>query len=217
MANLLRHLAQAIALVVSCAIVAFIGGGIPFLYNPIGAAYTVLWGILCAAYMLGRSSGVKSQYDKGAWKTLGLLGIFIIAATFGSVWEYANLPATLPRGGLPNWLGLLLFSIGLVLQLWAMLALRGSYTWRLGIQGTQKLVTTGPYAIVRHPGYFGTILSLLGAGVAFGSVIGVVAALLFAVFIVMRIKPEEEMLAKEFGRRYADYRRKTGMLIPFFY
>ena len=217
MVDWIRNIARAIALAASCAFLALLGGGLPFVYSPIGAAYTILWAFMGGAYMLGRPSGVKSQYDKGAWKALALLGIFLVAAFFGSAWEYANLPATLPRDGLLNWLGLLLFSVGLALQAWAMLVLHGGYTFRLGIQPGHKLVTTGPYAIVRHPGYFGTIVSMAGAGIAFGSVIGVASALLTAVSMVLRIKPEEKMLGKEFGKKYSEYKKRVKCLIPLAY
>ena len=75
---------------------------------------------------------------------------------------------------------------------------------------------TGPYRFVRHPIYFGLLLSLLAAAVAKGSGFGFAgfAALLFGIWT--KARQEERWLGRELGTDlYAEYCRRVPMLLPF--
>jgi len=78
------------------------------------------------------------------------------------------------------------------------------------------LVTTGIYARLRHPSYFGFFWWALGTQVVMGNVVSffVYAAILWK-FFSTRIRHEEELLVKFFGAEYVDYRRHVGTKIPF--
>ncbi|KAI9791107.1 MAG: hypothetical protein M1816_004338 [Peltula sp. TS41687] len=79
-----------------------------------------------------------------------------------------------------------------------------------------QLVKTGIYAYLRHPSYFGFFWWALGAQVVLGNKICFVAyALVLWKFFSDRIKKEEEFLVRFFGQEYLDYRRRTGVGIPF--
>ena len=58
----------------------------------------------------------------------------------------------------------------------------------------QTVVSTGPYAVVRHPMYAGAILFLVGAPIALGSWWGLLFTLLFIVGFVWRLLNEEKFL-----------------------
>ena len=82
-------------------------------------------------------------------------------------------------------------------------------------QGT-GLVTTGPYRLVRHPIYLGLALLAMGQALAFGSW----PALLIVLFGIVptfawRACAEEKLLSRAFGERYAVYRQRTKMIIPY--
>ena len=66
------------------------------------------------------------------------------------------------------------------------------------------MVTTGPYAYVRHPMYSGTLLFSVGTALLFGSWWGLLAVALFGVLIAVRAVLEEETLKAEL-EGYADY------------
>lgn len=72
----------------------------------------------------------------------------------------------------------------------------------------QQIVSTGPYAIVRHPMYAATILMYLATPVALGSWWGVLPALTLIPIMVLRIRNEEEVLLRELAG-YEEYRRKV--------
>ena len=83
-------------------------------------------------------------------------------------------------------------------------------------QGT-GLVTTGPYRLIRHPIYLGLSLLAMGEALAFSSwpAVAVVFCAIVPTF-VWRACAEERLLAHTFGPGYADYRRQTKMIIPYF-
>lgn len=78
------------------------------------------------------------------------------------------------------------------------------------------LVTTGLYARVRHPAYFGFFWWALGTQLALGNAVCFVGyALVLWRFFRARIRREEEYLVGFFGGKYVDYRAKVGTMIPF--
>jgi protein-S-isoprenylcysteine O-methyltransferase Ste14 len=79
----------------------------------------------------------------------------------------------------------------------------------------QQVISTGPYAVVRHPMYAGTSLLYLATPLALGSWWAVLPAIAFIPVFVFRIRNEEEVLVRELAG-YAEYRRKVRQrLVPF--
>jgi protein-S-isoprenylcysteine O-methyltransferase Ste14 len=78
----------------------------------------------------------------------------------------------------------------------------------------QRVITTGPYRIVRHPMYAGSIPWLLGAPLLLGSWLGFAGAVIMIVVLCFRIGIEERMLAAGL-EGYADYAARVRYrLIP---
>jgi protein-S-isoprenylcysteine O-methyltransferase Ste14 len=79
----------------------------------------------------------------------------------------------------------------------------------------QKVVTTGPYAVVRHPMYLSELIMFVFAGPALGSYWAVAANLILIVILAVRILTEEDLLLREL-KGYLEYTKKTRYrLIPF--
>jgi protein-S-isoprenylcysteine O-methyltransferase Ste14 len=76
------------------------------------------------------------------------------------------------------------------------------------IAADQKVITTGPYAIVRHPMYSGTFLSMLGIPIALGSWWGLCVLLLMIFTTLWRLFDEENLLKKELPG-YREYTQKV--------
>jgi protein-S-isoprenylcysteine O-methyltransferase Ste14 len=72
----------------------------------------------------------------------------------------------------------------------------------------QKVVSTGPYAIVRHPMYVVILVLYVASPVALGSWWAVIPAILYAPMLVARILNEEEVLVRELPG-YEEYRKKV--------
>ena len=99
---------------------------------------------------------------------------------------------------------------------WFIAVLReNSYASRVvEVEQGQRVVTTGPYSIVRHPMYLGVLAMFLFTPVALGSWWALVPALPMTAVLVARIRNEERMLVKEL-EGYQDYTRTTRYrLIP---
>src|SRR5204863_9201189 len=80
-----------------------------------------------------------------------------------------------------------------------------------------KLVTQGPYSIVRNPIYTGMFGMLLATGLAVSHWIGLVTAIVvFAIGTFIRVRSEEKLLREMFGSEFDAYARKIPAVIPFF-
>jgi protein-S-isoprenylcysteine O-methyltransferase Ste14 len=78
----------------------------------------------------------------------------------------------------------------------------------------QRVVTTGPYAVVRHPMYAGAFVLMAATPIALGSVVGLAAFAMLAAVIVLRMLDEERVLSKEL-EGYDEYRQRTRWrLVP---
>ena len=79
----------------------------------------------------------------------------------------------------------------------------------------QKVVASGPYSIIRHPMYLGTLLMYLATPIALGSYVAFPPFLLLVPAIVLRIISEEKVLRRDLAG-YAEYCEKTKYrLIPY--
>jgi protein-S-isoprenylcysteine O-methyltransferase Ste14 len=78
----------------------------------------------------------------------------------------------------------------------------------------QKVITTGPYALVRHPMYIGALVMLLGVPLALSSWWGLLAIIPMVLVLIARLLDEEKFLAKNLAG-YAEYQGKVKRrLIP---
>jgi protein-S-isoprenylcysteine O-methyltransferase Ste14 len=158
----------------------------------------------------------RGNYDRGS--------TLLIAAAFGAglllpilldgLGVGVAFPLSLPRG----LLALAVMGAGIGLRSWAASSLGSYYTRTLVTTSGQKVVSTGPYARVRHPGYLGDILLWSGFGVLSGNlVIAVLFPVMFAAIYIYRISVEEGMLVAALGDDYVEYQRRTYRLIPLVY
>ncbi|MCA1396976.1 protein-S-isoprenylcysteine O-methyltransferase Ste14 [Bradyrhizobium elkanii] len=119
----------------------------------------------------------------------------------------------------PGWLqGICLFTFaaGYALALWAMHVNRFfSSVIRIQTDRGQRVVTTGPYAFVRHPGYSGGILIIAASGPALGSWLAAALVVIFSLpFLLYRIITEDRILQVELAG-YSDYAaRVRWRLVP---
>ncbi|GAA3058660.1 isoprenylcysteine carboxylmethyltransferase family protein [Rhizobium viscosum] len=78
----------------------------------------------------------------------------------------------------------------------------------------QKVITTGPYAIVRHPMYVGVLIMVLGTPLALGSWWGIILVIATIPILVLRILDEERMLRDELEGYEAYQRNVRYRLLP---
>ena len=115
------------------------------------------------------------------------------------------------------WLGFSFCIISLLLFIWVHLALGRNTSIKVQIKEKQKLITKGPYNLIRHPLY--TSLLILHVGVLLmisNWFIGISWFTSLLLFLVFRIPKEERMLLEEFGELYQDYSETRGRIFPKF-
>ncbi len=142
-------------------------------------------------------------------------------ASFGTALVGGPLLARCRRGRLPDvlgWAGVGVMAGGIVLRVAAARALGAHYTRTLRIQDRQAVVTSGPYRLIRHPGYAGVLAMWLGYGVAMTSAPAILVTTVPNLLAYRRrIDAEEAMLAGALGQSYRSYQQHSRRLVPGLY
>ena len=76
-----------------------------------------------------------------------------------------------------------------------------------------ELVTSGPYAFIRHPIYTGLIVAMLGSAMGV-SVLWALLLVLIGPYFIYSARREETIMLQLFPEQYAVYMARTGMLAP---
>jgi len=144
---------------------------------------------------------------------VGILGSVASAGTWALL-AYLQSLANLPRFNLTpgwRWFFLVLFGLDLLVSvLWA------RQTLRQNMPDSQQLVTTGPYAILRHPMYAAILWNGTGL-VAFGSGLWLVLFGVIPLHILWTwlVAFEERKLLDRYGMEYQAYANATGQFFPY--
>ncbi|MBI4285605.1 MAG: GH3 auxin-responsive promoter family protein [Chloroflexi bacterium] len=136
----------------------------------------------------------------------GLLGYGLVMTT---LW-----PEKLPLPHWSSWLGWLLLAIALAQLAGALfinLPFRSTY---IADSSGQRLVTTGLYALVRHPGVHGFVLLVLSLFLISRSSLFTIAGPVWIAADIVLVAIEDRFLFHRMFPGYASYRRQTPMLLP---
>lgn len=150
-----------------------------------------------------RSKGAAGGKEWDVWITrlMGIpaLGLLVLSG-FDQRWNWSP---PLPLG--LRLFGGLTFVAGYALVLWAMCVNQYfSQIVRIQTERGHTAITDGPYRIVRHPGYLGTTISLLGAVFLLDTLYGLACFALYLVLIITRTALEDRTLRAELPG-YAEY------------
>ena len=156
------------------------------------------------------SSLSASRDDQGT--TRMIITAYALAADLPLILRRLPVPQ-LPRMAGPA--GVIVQAGGLALRAWSMRTLGASYTRTLRTADEQRVVDAGPYRLVRHPGYAGSLLTWTGFALASRSVpVLVLVTGLLGWAYQRRITAEEELLRRDLPG-YRTYSERTSKLIPF--
>ena len=113
---------------------------------------------------------------------------------------------------------IIFIALGLLLVAWSgFVQLRIGKGTPVPVIPTQRLVTTGPYALCRNPMLLGTVIYYLGVSFWINSLSAVILTALFLLCSAVYTKlVEEKRLEAKFGKEYEKYKEKTPFLIPRF-
>ena len=120
-----------------------------------------------------------------------------------------------PVGFWPFWLGAALMITGLLFAVWAREHLGRNWSRSVTIKQDHELITSGPYAVVRHPIYTGILTGFLGTAIALSQVRGFIAFVLIFLVFWIKLRMEEQWMRSQFGETYATYAHRTAALVPY--
>jgi protein-S-isoprenylcysteine O-methyltransferase Ste14 len=170
-----------------------------------------------------RQQGERIMPDRGAIRREGVglfairfvmffvLMIILVLYAIHHPWIVAldfNLAAWL------RWVGFAIGLLSIILTFWTEIALGRQFSPQLQLRQQHQLITSGPYAYVRHPLYtaldaFGFSLALVSANWYFVAIF-----MLSLVGLAFRVPKEERMMQEQFGEAYSAYSQKTGRFLP---
>ena len=112
-----------------------------------------------------------------------------------------------------GWIAAVLSVAGVGFAIWARIYLGRNWSSAPAVKENHELVTTGPYAYVRHPIYTGLILTALGTALT-GTIFGIGVLVVAAGVFFRRIGKEERIMLELFPDTYPAYQARTKTLIP---
>ena len=153
------------------------------------------------------AEGERSQKIIMAITSLGFVALLVVPGLdrrFG----WSSMPGSVAILGdlllLLGWLGIL-----------AVFRANSYAAATIQVTSGQPVISTGPYALVRHPMYAAALLMLLGIPIALGSWWGALVLLVLVPALGWRLIDEERLLLRDLGG-YAEYRRKVRWrLLPY--
>lgn len=165
----------------------------------------------------GRTTGRNAAWLRSPLFYLAASALFFWISWFG----WIPLPVSFPplARTIMLTIGIFLYFPGLALVLWGRLALGKNYFVSTGMGAQlfadQQLVTSGPYALVRHPMYAGLALAAWGALLIYFTWTTVYFSV-FAPMLFLRARREEQALAAEFGEQWQEYCKRVPAFWPRF-
>ena len=154
----------------------------------------------------GEKKQDTESWDKILMPAYFIVGYYVLAAVVGLdvgrfLWSHLDIHFLVG--------GFFLYSAGAVLNTWAMVA-NPHFEALVRIQKGRdhKVITTGPYKIVRHPGYLAGILWTVSVPLIIGSLVGLIPVGIALFFLGMRTWLEDETLQKELAG-YSEYAKKV--------
>ena len=139
----------------------------------------------------------------------------LIAVVGAAFFNKSVRSATITTEALAAWIGLFVMWCGIGLRLWSFQTLGRYFTFTVQTSQDQPVISAGPYRVIRHPGYSGILLAVIGIGFVIDNWASL-AALAGATTcgIIYRITVEERALSRDLGGRYQSYAESRKRLVP---
>jgi len=138
---------------------------------------------------------------------ISFLGMYIAGAEWFDAFSIP-LPAWL------RWSGFILGICAVMFWSWAQIHLDTQWSAQLQLIKNHRLVTTGPYARIRHPLYLGMMVWGVSVALLTANWIFIAVCVLAIAGVMWRVPKEEQMMLENFGDEYKAFIRNTGRFFP---
>lgn len=190
--------------------------------TPVFAIVLVCWLLFAGAFLFRRRPQDAPQRVR---RNSSVVGIVLVGIGFAIVWSQnrpagsplidLGLPLGPPLARLFDALAILSAAGSVWLTAASIRTLGKQWNLRAALVERHTLITSGPYRMVRHPIYLGTIGMLLATGLSFSRWPALVAGLAFAIAgTALRVRDEESLLRAAFGGDFEAYRRRVPAILP---
>jgi protein-S-isoprenylcysteine O-methyltransferase Ste14 len=130
--------------------------------------------------------------------TVGAVGASVLAGVAKS--------ATIRPAAVADWIGLVLFGVGISLRLWSLHALGRYFTFTVQTSGDRPVISNGPYRLIRPPSYVGLLLVIMAVGLFIGNWLSLLClTIALAGGLAFRIRVEERALMHSLGDAPYDF------------
>jgi protein-S-isoprenylcysteine O-methyltransferase Ste14 len=177
-----------------------------------------LW-LVFVAYWAVAAMGAKRSAGSRVWRGgLGLRLVLIltiaVVVRFPALREFlAETQRAARHSDMFGWTGVVLCALGFGLAISARWYLGRNWGMPMSRKEQPELVTSGPYAVIRHPIYTGVLLAMLGSAIG----VNIYWALMLipvGAYFILSARQEESFMLQQFPEQYAAYMAQTGMLAP---
>ena len=148
-----------------------------------------------------------------------LVRILLLAVTFALLFSPWARVGPLGRRFLPPlpiiaYIGFALAVAGMGIAVWARIHLGQYWSDKVVLKLDHQLISSGPYARMRHPIYSGVLLGVAGTALVVGEWRGVVAFFLLLTNYAVKANREEKILAGAFAEGFSEHKKRAGFLLP---
>jgi protein-S-isoprenylcysteine O-methyltransferase Ste14 len=184
-----------------------------------GMAANDLWILFALFWLVSALKRKKTKQRESPVQRLAYIAPLLIAllllyngrADFGWLGTYF-----VPHTPEVRWAGVAIMAVGMAIAFWARVHLGSNWSGVVTLKEGHELIRTGPYRNIRHPIYTGILIAFLGTALVNGQVRGLIAlGIIWASFLI-KARREEIFLAQEFGLKFEEHTRHTGMFLPKF-
>jgi protein-S-isoprenylcysteine O-methyltransferase Ste14 len=177
------------------------------------------WVVFAISFLLREKPEKVRTIKSGETSKIGIImeGIgFIMVFSFHRTAYTSILPSWIILNTFISFLTVAISTYSVWLLLSAVRYLGKQWQVRAGIVEHHQLITSGPYAIVRHPIYTGMLGMLMATGLAMTTFqVFVFASIIAIIGTLIRLQKEEILLHEQFGEKFERYAASVPTLFPF--
>lgn len=104
-----------------------------------------------------------------------------------------------------RWLGTIFSFNGVIFWIYSQAMLDKYWSPQLQVQKKHKIITSGPYKVIRHPIYTAMFIWVIGLAFFSANIVFALLALLTIIGLILRVPKEEKMMIEQFGDEYIKY------------
>jgi protein-S-isoprenylcysteine O-methyltransferase Ste14 len=172
----------------------------------------VFWGVLVVSLAIAVAWIIRHRTPRGKRRHDLFPLIFLVLAGDIALGYARVVP-------LPHWLfyvGEILYVLGATFTAWSYAHLGQYRLPYVEVLPEHQVIEAGPYRYIRHPGYLGAMVALIGLSIAMQSLVALLATLVIGgSLFAQRIHGEEALMTSELGDRYVEYVARTKRFVPF--